>query len=82
MSISKKLKIKLNKLSSDEKKQLIKWTIEDKVSYSDIQKVYDLSPGDIEKNLLYSLGEKRFKSWKQRQQNRSTKKNRPISEFN
>lgn len=58
--------------------QLIKMTIEDKVSFREIKNTFNFTPGETEKILLKELGEKRFRRWKIRQQKRSTKKTRPI----
>ena len=54
-------------------------TIEDKTSFSDIKKLFNLTPGQVEKFLLKELGEQRFKRWKLRQQKRSTNKGRPLA---
>lgn len=81
MGLSKALKTKIEKLSEQEKKKLIKMSIEDKVSFLEIKKEFNLTPGEVEKFLLKELGEQRFKRWKLRQQKRSTKKGKPIVDF-
>ena len=78
MGLSKKLKLKIEKLNLKEKEKLLKMTIEDKTSFLEIKKIFDLTPGEVEKILLKELGEQRFKRWKLRQQKRSTNKGRPI----
>jgi uncharacterized protein (TIGR03643 family) len=80
MGLSKTLKLKIDSLDKKEKEKLIKMTIEDKTSFSDINRLFDLTPGEVEKFLLKELGEQRFKRWKLRQQKRSTNKGRPIVE--
>ena len=80
MGISKELKAKFDKFEVKEKEKLVKMSIEDKVSFSEIKKLFDLSPGEVEKFLLKEIGEKRFKRWKLRQQKRSTNKGRPIQD--
>ena len=82
MGLSKTLKLKLDKLDIKEKEKLVKMTIEDKTSFSDIKRIFDLTPGEVEKFLLKEVGEQRFKRWKLRQQRRSTKKGRPIVDLN
>jgi uncharacterized protein (TIGR03643 family) len=81
MGLSKTLKLKIDNLDIKEKEKLIKMTIEDKTSFSDINRLFDLTPGEVEKFLLKELGEQRFKRWKLRQQKRSTNKGRPIVEL-
>ena len=76
MGISKSLKLKLKELSDAQLKKLLKMTIEDKVSFKEIKKIFSFTPGEVEKILLKELGEKRFKRWKARQEKRSTKKGR------
>jgi len=78
MGLSKSLKNKIELLSQKEKEKLKKMAIEDKTSFSEIDSVFDFTPGEVEKFLLQELGVNRFKSWKLRQQKRSTKKGRPI----
>jgi uncharacterized protein (TIGR03643 family) len=78
MGLSKKLKLKIEKLNLKEKEKLLKMTIEDKTSFLEIKRIFDLTPGEVEKILLKELGEQRFKRWKLRQQKRSTNKGRPI----
>lgn len=78
MGISKALKLKLDQLTDEQKQKLTKMTIEDKVSFQEIKKLYDLSPGEVEKFLLKEVGEQRFKRWKLRQQKRTTNKGRPV----
>lgn len=78
MGISKELKNKIESLSEVNKKKLTKMCIEDKVSFKEIKKVFDFTPGEVEKFLLRELGEKRYKRWKLRQEKRSTSKGRPI----
>lgn len=80
MGISKALKIKIEKLSDKEKLKLVKMTIEDKTSFSEIKNQFGLTPGEVEKFLLKEVGEQRFKRWKLRQQKRSTKKGKPRVE--
>lgn len=77
MGLSKTLKTKIEKLDPKQKEKLIKMSIEDKVSFSEINKLYNLTPGEVEKFLLRELGESRFRRWKLRQEKRSTKKGRP-----
>ena len=77
MGISKNLKIKLDSINSKDQEKLVKMAIEDKVSFTEIKKLFDLTPGEVEKFLLKELGEQRFKRWKLRQQKRSTKKGKP-----
>jgi len=81
MGLSKTLKLKIDNLDIKEKEKLIKMTIEDKTSFSDINRLFGLTPGEVEKFLLKELGEQRFKRWKLRQQKRSTNKGRPIVEL-
>ncbi len=77
MGLSKELKLKIDSLGLKEKEKLVKMSIEDKVSFLEIKKLFDLTPGEVEKFLLKELGESRFRRWKLRQQKRSTKKGRP-----
>lgn len=77
MGLSKTLKLKLIKLDMKQTEKLIKMSVEDKVSFSEIKKLFNLTPGEVEKFLLKELGEQRFKRWKLRQQKRSTHKGRP-----
>ncbi len=81
MGLSKVLKVKIDKLTDKEKKKLIKMTVEDKTSFSDINKMFGLTPGEVEKFLLKELGEQRFTRWKLRQQKRSTSKGKPKVDF-
>lgn len=81
MGISKTLKIKLDKLSVKEREKLVKMSIEDKVSFTEIKKLSNLTPGEVEKFLLKEIGEQRFKRWKLRQQKRSTLKGKPKVDF-
>ena len=78
MGLSKTLKLKIDNLDIKEKEKLVKMAIDDKTSFSDINRLFDLTPGEVEKFLLKELGEQRFKRWKLRQQKRSTNKGRPI----
>jgi uncharacterized protein (TIGR03643 family) len=78
MGLSKTLKLKIDNLDIKDKEKLVKMTIEDKTSFSDIKRLFDLTPGEVEKFLLKELGEQRFKRWKLRQQRRSTNKGRPV----
>jgi uncharacterized protein (TIGR03643 family) len=80
MGISKTLKIKIDNLNLKEKEKLVKMSVEDKVSFQEIKKIFHLTPGEVEKFLLKELGEQRFKRWKLRQEKRSTKKGRPIQD--
>ena len=81
MGLSKKLKSKIEQLSVEQRKKLVKMSIEDKVSFKEINNKFQLSPGEVEKFLLRELGEQRFKRWKLRQQKRSTLKGRPKQDF-
>lgn len=81
MGISKTLKIKLDKLSVKEREKLVKMSIEDKVSFTEIKKFFNFTPGEVEKFLLKEIGEQRFKRWKLRQQKRSTLKGKPKVDF-
>jgi uncharacterized protein (TIGR03643 family) len=78
MGMSKALKLKVEKLNSKDREKLVKMSIEDKVSFQEIKKLFDLTPGEVEKFLLKELGEQRFRRWKLRQEKRSTMKGRPI----
>ena len=77
MGLSKTLKLKIDQLTTKEKEKLIKMTIQDKTSFSEIKKMFDLSPGEVEKFLLKEVGQQRFERWKLRQQKRSTIKGKP-----
>lgn len=81
MGLSKVLKTKIEKLTDKEKKKLLKMTVEDKTSFSEIKKIFKLTPGEVEKFLLKELGEQRFSRWKLRQQKRSTNKGKPKIDF-
>jgi uncharacterized protein (TIGR03643 family) len=76
MGISKALKIKLEQIDFTDKEKLLKMSIEDKVSFQEIKKTFNLTPGEVEKFLLSHIGDQRFKRWKIRQQKRSTFKGR------
>ena len=79
MGLSKILKEKIERLSLEEKDELIKMTIEDKTSFLDIENIFGLTPGEVEKFLLKELGTKVFKRWKLRQNKRSTNKDRAVT---
>lgn len=63
MGLSKALKRKIEKLDAKQKEKLVKMAIEDKTSFLDIKKEFDLTPGEIEKFILKELGEQRYKRW-------------------
>lgn len=77
MGLATKLKRIFESYSPEQSKKLIKMAWEDKVSFKEINKAFDLSPNDVEKFMRFALPEKDFKRWKIRQEKRSHKKGRP-----
>jgi len=78
MALSSKLKKIFESYSPEQNKKLTKMAWEDKVSFKEIKKAFDLSPNDVEKFMRFALPEKDFKRWKIRLEKRSHKKGRPI----
>ena len=63
MSISTKLSNRFKSLSPEARKKLTKMCWSDKLSFKEIQKKFDFSPGELEKFMRYELEEKDFKRW-------------------
>lgn len=78
MALSSKLKKYFDSLEEVHKKKLTKMAWEDNVTYKDIEKVYSLSPNQVEKFMRYQLSDKDFKRWKNRLEKRTHKKGKPI----
>lgn len=76
MSISKELKIRFKDLTEKESEKLKKMAWEYKTSYKDIQKLFNFSPSEVEKFMLFYLGPKDFKRWKIKLQKRFNLKTR------
>lgn len=74
MGVSTKLKKKFDNFSAEDKKKLIKMAWNDRTTMQEIKKIFDLSPGDLEKFLRTEFSEKDFKRWKIRQNKRFTLK--------
>lgn len=79
MGISSKLADRINALDEKSTKRLIKMAWEDRVSYKEIKKAFDLSPNEVEKFMRKSLSEKDFKRWKLRQSKRFTLKSKKAA---
>ena len=52
MGLSKTLKLKIDNLDIKEKEKLVKMAIDDKTSFSDINRLFNITPGEVEKFLL------------------------------
>tara|TARA_Y100000296_G_C4933028_1_gene137588 strand:- start:105 stop:362 length:258 start_codon:yes stop_codon:yes gene_type:complete len=79
MGLSSKQKKVFDELSAEAKKRLIKMSWSDKVSFEEIKKVFGLSANQVEKFMLYELGEKDYKRWLKRRVKRFNQKSKKAA---
>ena len=82
MSISSKLSKKFKSLSPEARKKLTKMCWSDKVSCSEIEKEFLLSPNEIEKYMRYELSEKDYKRWMLRRSKKFNQKSKKAALLN
>jgi uncharacterized protein (TIGR03643 family) len=81
MGKSRKLKNLFDSFNSEEKKKIIRMTWDDRTSYQDIEKKFELTPSLIEKFMKHELNEKEFLRWKKRLSKRFTHKGKRSKEI-
>lgn len=78
MGKSRKIVKLFESFTTEEIKKIIKLAWQDKISYKDIEKKYQLGPNETEKFMQHHLGPKEFIRWKKRQQKRFTYKGKKV----
>jgi len=76
MGISTKLAERFEVLSSEQKKKLVRLALSDKISFQEIQKDFNFSPGQVEKFMRSELSENGFIRWQKRRNKKFNQKSR------
>lgn len=81
MSISRKLKEKMDSFDQESTERIIRMAWEDRTSYQAITFQFSLTPSEIVHFMRYHLEPSRFKRWRKRIFDQGKLKNTPHSDF-
>lgn len=81
MSLSKKLKDKLDSWTSEDKDRLVRMGWEDRTTFEAIQKQFDISPNEFVKVMRHLLDGNSFRRWRRRVFEQGKLKNESLRGF-